>query len=281
MNMVETIRNNLDAMTKSERQVASCALGCMNEIAFYTLEELAGHADTSTTSVLRFCRRLGFDGFKQFQQTVRGELNRQPNLPDKFQRTLDGNHKDSLLAQTIRQDIRCIQQTFETLPYELISRAVELISGAERVFTFGMRESFALAHYAYSRFSSVRPDVHLLSAGHYGEIESLLSLTDRDVCVVYLFHRYTKQAIDILNLIQKQGASVILITSAPCEQLEPMATLLLTCAVDANGIKNSSVAPVCLADCLCNALAVAGGDAALLHMKRSEELFRATHILED
>lgn len=281
MNMVETITKNLDAMTRSERQVASCALGCINDIAFCTLEELAGHAGTSTTSVLRFCRRLGFDGFKQFQQTVRGELNRQPNLPDKFQRTLDGNNKDSLLAQTIRQDMRCIQQTFETLPYERICRAVQLITNAKRVFTFGMRESFALAHYAYSRFASVRPNVHLLSAGHYGEMESLLSLTDNDVCVVYLFHRYTQQAVDILNLIQKQGASVILITSAPYEQLEPMATLLLDCEVDANGIKNSSVAPVCLADYLCNAVAVAGGDSALLHMKRSEELFRAAHILGD
>ena len=279
MNMMEMIRTNLDVMTKSERQVASCALGCMNEIAFYTLEELAGHAGTSTTSVLRFCRRLGFEGFKPFQQAVRGELNHQPDLPDKFQRTLGGNHKDSLLAQTIRQDIRCIQQTFEALPCERIDCAVDLISGAERVFTFGMRESFALAHYAYIRLSSVRPNVHLLSAGHYGEIESLLSLTHRDVCVVYLFHRYTQQAIDILRLIREQGASVILITSAPYDKLEPLATLLLPCEVDANGIKNSSVAPDCLADYLCNAVAVAGGDAARLHMKRSEELFRATHIL--
>lgn len=281
MSMVESIKNHLNIMTKSERQVASCTLGCINEIAFDTLDELAVRAGTSTTSVLRFCRRLGFDGFKQFQQAVRAELNHQPNLPDKFQRTLDGNHNDSLLAQTIRQDMRCIQQTFDVLPSEQISRAVQLITHANRVFTFGMRESFALAHYAYSRFSSVRPNVHLLNAGHYGEIESVLSLNSGDVCLVYLFHRYTKQAVDILEAIQKQGVRVILITSAPYEQVEPFATVLLPCQVDASGIKNSAVAPVCLADYLCNAVAVAGGDAALLHMKRSEELFRITHTLED
>ena len=281
MKLAETIRQRLDAMTKSERQVASYALCHLNDIAFYTLEQFAVQTGMSTTSVLRFCRRLDFDGFKPFQQAIRSELNYQPDLPDKFRRTLDSTDADALLAQTVRQDIVCIQQTFAALPCERLHRAVQLITQAGRVFTFGMRESFALAHYACSRLSSVRKNVHLLTAGHYGELESVLNLTADDVCLVYLFHRYTRQAVDILDLIRKQGASVILITSAPYDRLEPLACVLLPCQVDANGIKNSSVAPVCLADYLCNAVAVAGGDATLQHMRDSEALFRSANILGD
>lgn len=281
MNIVKQIKQHLDTMTKTERQVASCCLSHTNRIAFCTLDELAGIADTSTTSVLRFCRRLGFEGFKQFQQAVRSEIHYHPDLPDKLQRTLDSGAGDALLSQTLQQSIHCIRQTFDALPHDQICRAVQLIADAGRVFTFGMRESFALAHYAYSRLASVRPEVHLLSAGLNGEPESILSLNRSDVCIVYLFHRYTKQSLTILELLHRQGVSVILVTSPPYEDVESLATVLLPCHVDANGIKNSSVAPVCLADYLCSAVAVVAGDDALLHMKRTEELFRATQLLDN
>jgi DNA-binding MurR/RpiR family transcriptional regulator len=49
--------------------------------------------------------------------------------------------------------------------------------------------------------------------------------------------------------------------------------------VDADGIKNTALAPVCLADYLCNAVAVQLGDAALRRMQKLETLFREHEIL--
>lgn len=279
MNIAETIQLNLDEMTRSERQVALRYLERAEEFAFRTLEGIAELADTSTTSVLRFCRRLGFEGFRDFQLALRQQLRFQPQLPDKFHRTVDGS--DGLLSRTVEQDMHCIRQTFLTISEESLGRAVGLISGARRVFTFGMKESFALAHYAYTRLLTVRPEVALLSGISNGEIEPLLGLTGEDVGIVFLFHRYTRQTLQVLELLRKLRVPVILVTDEPCAQVEGLAEVLLPCAVDHGGIKNTAVAPIVLSDYLCGAVAAAMGDAALQYMRRTEELFRSGFVLGD
>ena len=281
MSVVELIRLELESMTRSEQQVAAFALGHMGDIAFFTLDELAQQTAVSTTSVLRFCRRLGFDGYKQFQQTVRADLKYSPDLLDKFHRAADNHLEDALLAQTVQQGIRCIQQTFRELPFELIEEAVKRIADARRVYIFGMRESQALAAYAYSRLLTVRRDVFLYQDGFSGNVEALLSLTGEDIFLVYLFHRYTRQTLRLLEILKQQGVKVILVTSPPVDTVARFATVLLPCQVDGGGIKNTALAPICLADYLCNAVSMTHAEDTLQRMKQSEELFRCSEMLDN
>ena len=280
MSIIELIRLKMEAFTHSEQRVALYILGHMNDIAFFTLAEFAQQVDVSTTTVLRFCRRLDFGGYKQFQQTVRTDLKYSPDLLDKFHRTADNQLEDTLLAQTVQQGIRCIQQSFREMPFDMVEDAVKRIAGARRVYTFGMRESQALAAYTYSRLLTVRGDVFLYQDGYTGNVEALLSSTDADVFVVFLFHRYTRQTLRILEVLKQRNVQIILITSPPVETVARFATVLLPCQVDAGGIKNSALAPICLADYLCNAVAMVNAEATLQRMKQSEELFVSSEIIE-
>ena len=276
MNIVEIIKDALDDMTRSERQVASHYLAHPNDFAFCTLDTIAEKIDTSTTSVLRFSRRIGFKGYKDFQQAVQSQINLQPQLPEKFQRSL--NRGPNMLLHKVARDVQCIQETFENMDEQKVAAAVALVSEAKRVFTFGSRESFALAHYAYTRFASVRPDVSMLQT-QSGQIESVLSLGRGDVCIVFLFHRYTRQTVKILELMAKREVSVILVTDPPYEDLEKTAQILLPCLVDCAGIKNTAAAPIVLMDYLCDAVAAKLGDRSLEHMKNAEALFRLGDVL--
>ena len=274
MNIIEIIKSNIGKMTKSENTVATYFLENPNQFAFETLDSIAEKINISTTSVLRFCRKNGFDGYKAFQDEVRNGFKYQFTLPDKFKIATMSETSDSQFTQSAINAIACIEDTFRNLPENCIANATEEIIKAQRVFCFGLKESFALAHYAYTRFLTVRNDVYLLSAGQSNEIESILSLQKGDVCVFYLFHRYTKQSPQILKIIKKQGAKVILITSPPYDAIEKDATILLPCYVDINGIKNSSAAPVCITDCLCNSVVSKSGSKTLDYMKQSEALFK-------
>lgn len=274
LKIAEIIKPNLNNMTKSEQKIAAYFLGNPNTFAFETLDNIAAKIDISTTSVIRFCRKLGFSGYKTFQDCVRADFKCQLTLPDKFNRTVNAKNTNSQFPLTVKNSINCIVQTFNSISTEDIHSAIKAIYDAKRVFCFGLKESFALAHYAYTRFLTIRSDVFMLSAGHGGEIESVLSLRKDDVCIFFLFHRYTNPAPQILELLKKQGVRIILITSPPYDELESNATILLPCFVDINGIKNSAVAPICLIDHLCNSAIIANGDKALDYMKKSEILFK-------
>ena len=279
MRIIGTINAALSDMTKSEYKVALFCIGNIEEIAFDTLEALAERISTSTTSVIRFCRRLGFAGYKELQEEVRRELKAQPSLPDKLERTISSS--GGRLEATSRAVISCVERSLAETSEENISRAVDMICGAARVFTFGMKESYALAHYAYTRLLSVRGEVNLLSIGFSGEIEQLLSLGEGDVCVFYLFHRYTSTSLEVLSALKDRGVSVILVSSPPFSEEIISGSLLFSVYTDIGGVKNSAAAPIALTDCICNAVAVRLGDSALEYMRSSEELFSRFSILAD
>lgn len=280
MNITDTIKSNLDKMTKSEYAVATYFLQNPNDFAFETLDSIASLIKTSTTSVLRFCRKNGFQGYKSFQDEVRLNLSTQMTLPDKFKIASETTEKNSQLFKPAYNALSCIEQTFASLSASLVSDAADLIINAKRVFCFGLKESFSLSHYAYTRFLTLRNDVFILSAGNIGEIEPLLSIGKGDVCIFYLFHRYTKQSPQMLRCIKDTGADIILITAPPYDEIEKNATILLPCHVDIHGIKNSSAAPVCLTDCLCNAVVSKSGSSTLEYMKKTEMLFKNFALLE-
>ena len=277
MRIAESVRTCLDDLTRSERQVALWFLGNGEDFAFCTLDGIAQKIDTSTTTVLRFCRRLGFDGFRDLQNAVRQQLRYSPALPEKYLRTVDV--PNTLLEHTLTGALDCIHATFGGLSQETLDEAVALLCEGDRVYTFGMKESRALAHYGYTSLATVRPNVQLLEAGANGQLEMLLDLKPGDVCLAYLFHRYTLQSLQILELIAKRGVRVVLITEEPYDRVEPLAQVLIPCRVDGGGIKNTSVAPVVLTDYFCGAAAARLGDRALEHMKQAEALFRAGNLL--
>ena len=274
MDLIEIIKSNNDKMTRSERAVGAYFLENPTQFAFETLDSIAEKINTSTTSVLRFCRKCGFDGYKALQEKIREEFSYKMTLPDKFILSGSDGTQDSKYPSCVKRAVRCIEESFDGLTDKRLSLAAEKIVSAKRVFCFGLKESYALAHYAYTRFLTVRNNVFILSAGERGEIESLLSLEQGDVCVFFLFHRYTKQSPEILKVLSERGIEVILITSPPYGEVEGFATVLLPCHVDVGGIKNSYAAPVCIADCLCNMAATKGDARVLEYMKASEELFK-------
>jgi DNA-binding MurR/RpiR family transcriptional regulator len=235
---------------------------------------MADKIEVSTTTVIRFCYKAGFDGYKDFQESVKENLKFFKTLPDKFLRTVDNAEDNPHFRKTINNTVYCINKTFENISEEKIGDCVDLIKSANRVFCFGLKESYSLAHYTYTRLMSIRNDVFMLSAGSSGEIESLLSLKENDVCIFFLFHRYTRLSVKILEALKKFKIKVILITSPPVDEIEKNAQIVFDCHVNIDSLKNSYAAPITLIDCLCNSLAVKTGEKALGYMKDCETLFK-------
>lgn len=273
MNMNDKINSMLSKMTKSEIKTASYFLDNTNAFAFETLDSIADKIGTSTTSVIRFCHKLGFPGYKDFQNEVRTEVKSNLSLTAKLERVSEVNSSNLQHFRIVKNVMNCIDKTFKNISSDSIYAASNTISEAKRVFCFGLKESFALSHYAYTRFLTIRSNVFMLSDIQSGEIESVLSLEKGDVCIFFLFHRYTNPAPKILELLKAQGVTIILVTSLPCDSIQKNADILFLCDVDINGIKNSATAPICLIDCLCNCTAVYN-EKSLDYLKKSEELFK-------
>jgi DNA-binding MurR/RpiR family transcriptional regulator len=70
------IQARFEECSRSQKDVAQYIVDHLDEAAFQTAEELARHANTSSSTVVRFSQALGFEGFPELQAAAREEYRR-------------------------------------------------------------------------------------------------------------------------------------------------------------------------------------------------------------
>ena len=75
-----TMRTLLPNLRASERRIAELFLADPEASAELAIAEVAERSGTSTTSVIRLCKRLGYKGFKDLRNDVLREVTRELSL---------------------------------------------------------------------------------------------------------------------------------------------------------------------------------------------------------
>lgn len=109
-------------------------------VMYMTIRELADAAGVSTTTVMRFCRKLNCDGYSEFR--VRFKLYLEQDEP---QQTNFGTSEIISFFKSVNND------EFDML----LNEAVEIILSSERVIFVGAGTSGSLAKYGARFFSNI------------------------------------------------------------------------------------------------------------------------------
>ena len=56
----------MDALPSSEQKVAVYMVSNLDDIVGVSVEELASRSDSSQAAVVRFCKKMGFKGYREF-----------------------------------------------------------------------------------------------------------------------------------------------------------------------------------------------------------------------
>lgn len=261
--------------TNSQRTVADYLSAHLNKVAFYTLDELAGKIGVSTTTVIRFSRALGYDGFTTMQKAIQKDIyaNAEPK-PKLSERLIDiGPGPDNeLLSDSFQNDIQNIQQTLASQNSDDLKNAVDIITNAGSVYILGMRSSFSTAYYMASRLGEIRKNVHLIQSVGMIYPEEIVNAGVGDVCIAYLFPRYSKTSSTIISWLKNAGVKIILITSLNYQAVSGYGDILLPCAISSLSYKNSFVAPLCLTNYLIAALVRTSPEEARSILEKTESL---------
>ena len=87
--------NRHDAMPKRLKQLATFALEHPEDVAFGTVAGIAEHAGVQPSTLVRFAKSLGYDGFSHLQQIFRDRLReRFPDYRERLKglRDAEGHH---------------------------------------------------------------------------------------------------------------------------------------------------------------------------------------------
>src|ERR1700716_798935 len=78
--VIEELRRRYDRLTQSQKRIAEYIVDQSQAVAFSTVDQMAAQLGVNPSTIVRFCYRLGLNGFPDLQermrQVVRGQLSR-------------------------------------------------------------------------------------------------------------------------------------------------------------------------------------------------------------
>ncbi|MGX9334320.1 MurR/RpiR family transcriptional regulator (plasmid) [Klebsiella grimontii] len=262
----DDIRNRYDTLSKRLKQVARYILDNSNNVAFDTVASIAQHADVPPSTLIRFANAFGFSGFNEMKQIFRQHL---------MEETVSYTERARLFRKTAADDsgappeqpseildiftmvnAQALQQLSAQTEPEQLKKAIALLREAENIYVIGLRRSFSVACYLTYALRHLERHTFLID-GLGGMFSEQLSMVDqKDVVVAISYSPYAQEAVELVELGARRGASQIVITDS---QVSPLAAFSDVCFVvreaQVDGFR-SQVASMCLAQTLAVSLAL-------------------------
>ena len=136
------VRSMLPTLADAEVRVARWLLEEPQRLLSLSMAQVAQESGVSDTTVLRFCRSVGFRGFTDVKLAVAGDVTQHDRL------MVEGLSADddlsSICAKVFRANAQALADTAATLDMEALQRAVDLLAGARRVVVIGVGTSIPI-----------------------------------------------------------------------------------------------------------------------------------------
>lgn len=237
------IRALLPSLRPAEQRVAEHILADPGGAPSLTITELAQTCGTSETTVIRFCRAIGFDGYPGLRLALASDAGREAGAETGGVGG-DISPTDGL-ADVVRKvawhDARAIEDTANQIDVDVLERVVEAVARAGRVDVYGVGASAFVALdlqqklYRIGRHAFAWSDTHVM-------LTSAALLGAGDVAFAISHSGETDDTIDALTQASDRGATTIALTNFPRSRLSSVAEFVVSTAARETTFRSGATA---------------------------------------
>jgi len=210
----DRIQQELDNLTRAERQLAHSILENYPASGLGPLSSLAKDAKVSVPTVARMVQKLGFRGYPDFQAELREELKAKVKNPiAKHDSWAEGAPSEHMLNRFTDAVIDNIKHTLGQIEPESFDQACEMVANTDHhLYIVGGRITHTLAEYLFLHMQAIRPNItHIQSTSntwpHY-----LLDVKKNDIFIIFDMRRYENNTLKLAEIAHAKGARVVLFT---------------------------------------------------------------------
>ena len=238
-------------LTKTQKIIAEYVLDNASEACFMTSTEIALKLGVSESSVIRFSRTIGFDGFMDFQKALRKDyqdkvLSISSSITVPSQRIAKQAKLDTssdYINWHFKNAAHNLEEIFIQNSIETFEQAADLIVSSKHKYIAATRGNICLADFFLLYLKQMVPHVTMTTTTSMSPIDHMCNISHTDCLVLFSFPRYSSQDEVTAEMAHDAGASIIVITDKPSSLLAKYADILLTVPVDSNTFFNSMIGP--------------------------------------
>ncbi len=202
------LRFLLPTLPRAEKAVAQYILNRPEDVRSITLTILAQETHSSEASIIRLCRRLGFDGFSSMKQALMFRMvDENPLLT---QEILPDDSISGIMEKVVQDNAQILKDTLALVSAEY-QRALDVLLAARSIHFFGQGDAYAVSQLAHMKFSrlgipgSAHSDVMLQCA-------TASMLSEGDVAFAISFSGASATTVQAIRLAKEAGAATVCIT---------------------------------------------------------------------
>ncbi|MGH8822968.1 MAG: MurR/RpiR family transcriptional regulator [Jiangellaceae bacterium] len=256
-NAVVRVRALLPSLPPAERRVAQKLVDDPASVAVSTISELARACDTSETTVIRFCRAIGFSGYPELRFTLATEIGRAEGT-DRNGRVVSsdispGDTLEQVVEKIAFADARAVEETAAQLDTAILERVIDAIVAARRVDIYGVAASACVALDFQQKLHRIGRVAFAWSDTHLA-LTSAALLGPGDVAVGISHTGVTRDTVDALAEARAHDATTVALTNFPRSPITGVADFVLTTAAREttfrSGATASRLAQLTVVDCV-------------------------------
>ncbi|MEJ8738123.1 MurR/RpiR family transcriptional regulator [Erysipelotrichaceae bacterium HCN-30851] len=204
-----------EGFSKTEKEIAEYITKNHREIVNMSIQELANNTYTSTTTIIRFCKKLGFNGYREFKVQFSQDLhayllsNHKIDLNSPFTGKESFEHVAHNMAYLTKRTIELCQIT---LDFDEISAIVKQILLAENIIAIGVSDTFIRIIDFQNKMIKINQFVRI---SHFQPDQAYLCTcaTENDIAILVSYSGKTPEVINEAKILKKRNVPIVAITS--------------------------------------------------------------------
>ena len=249
--LLKMIRQKSEELPQAQRAVADYVLTHYQDVPFLSVTALAQRAGVSDTTVIKFCLKLGFDGYMSFRKSLSELVQSGITMYSKLEHRLGELGEQSTLDQVLAYDCSNIEQTVNNpINRQNFDKLLQMIEEADTIYVCGFRTASMQAEFLAACLQQQGRKVVTVTPGSGHYTDQISRIKKEDLFLAFVFTRYSADVIKALQFLHGEGIPCAAITDDVSSPAYGLADVSFLCATRSCNYQSSYTG--CMA--LCNAI---------------------------
>jgi DNA-binding MurR/RpiR family transcriptional regulator len=222
MLITDIIESQGNQFSATERKLVDYIRNNPN-IIFKTITEVIEESKVGYGSIIRFCKKIGCEGFQDFKIRLATENTNGEKKSDLEEDSLLGSYRKLVFKQ--------LNVTMRNIDDKTIIDIAQSIMQARKIVLLGFGGSYPMAEEFSYRLLRKGFDNTSLDADNHVQSYRVSLLNEEDVVFVFSFSGTTKEILDTVNVAKKYNAKIISFTNHVKSPLVKLSDMFLITAI--------------------------------------------------
>lgn len=282
LNCYDKIIQGYAGLPPSQKKIADYVVSHINEVVFFSITELAEASQASETTIVRFARSLGYDGFPKFKQELVLYFKEFMSIEGRIRHSIEGipTRADLSYKSITLKEIHWLEQSIQSIDDAAFWSAIRAICHAQTIYVFGNDLNVSVANDLCYRLSRFKLQAIQQSISGRSVFEKLITIREGDLAIIFDFYKPSVDFTRLAKILKSKRVPIILITDMLVPPITKAAKIVLFAKQDSQEMFYSQVVPMAISNSLVIGVAKQLGARAVSALKELSEMRRQYNLNE-